>query len=851
MFYILLLTISMFQMTLPNGLRLVLDEDHSSPVTTVRIFIDVGSVYEEEQTGRGLSHFCEHVVSSGTSKYHTEEEYAEMVQRFGIMSNAYTSFERTCYHQTGPSIYTEEMISMVMEQVFTCQFDSFEITREHGVITHEILMSETPDSKSFWAMLSFIMGNHPVSVPILGFKEAMKGITRDIVYGFYRKHYTPPNAVMVIVGDFNSDSILNYIEKEIDKFPSEPYQPSYVNETPHYLYSRSDSFIGDVSEPQINLIWNGTEDNTEADLALTLLSEYFSAGHSSILNRVLVMDTKEAVSTWSWCWSFRRFVGVFVLGASSDNPFKLERAKELLLAELDKVLEGEIEHERFQRVKRMMKYEMLRDRTVGSRAEFIGQGMLITNDPYYYPDKYIEAINSLTEQKVIEYAREYLDPSEVQIYYMIPEEMIDVETISETEITGMIPFVKQEMPGYPTLVYQKTPGSQYVSLTLLIGGGRKLDPEGFEGVSNILAELIMRKITFMSDEEMSIVMDDLGITKNIRVSSDFTYINIGVPLENLEKAIELFGKSLENIDFSEEAIDDVRIELLEELSFDNNNPDYLHSIFYYSKYFTKNTYDKFMTENSLNNITTHDLEDLFAVLMNQDNIVISISGDIDPAILQESIERFFPSLESGENLALSTPYAELPLIVSPESDSQIYDFPQTFVSLIYPTGLKYGDPEIAPMFIIEQLMTGSAFRLHRALRGDEDLVYWGWGYQLNFGLTGVFLFISQTSLVNEDRIKEIYLEQVERLKNEDIPFDELENAKTSIFSRWDMYSQDPSTRVQQAARLYLFNLPLDYYDIQLKNQIRGLTSEDVRAAAQRYLDEGYWYISRPEDVIEE
>ena len=175
-------------MTMPNGLQVVLEEDHSSPLTTVRIFVEVGSLNEGENTGRGLSHYCEHIISGGSTEFRTEEEYSRKKRLFGILTNAYTSRERTVYHQTGPSQYTDSMIVMLLEQVFSCRFDSFEISREHGVVSHEILAKDTPERRAWLEAWEFAVGNHPYLVPTLGFKDAMNSVTRDIAYQFYCQH---------------------------------------------------------------------------------------------------------------------------------------------------------------------------------------------------------------------------------------------------------------------------------------------------------------------------------------------------------------------------------------------------------------------------------------------------------------------------------------------------------------------------------------------------------------------------------------------------------------------------------------------------------------------------------------
>lgn len=841
MFSIIIFLVSLYQSTLSNGMRVVLLEDHSSPITSAKIFVDVGSIYEGVNQGMGLSHFCEHIVSGGTSQYRTEEQYSETDRSIGSYSNAYTSWERTVYLQTAPSKYTDSIIQMLMEQVFTCQFDSFEVKREHGVITQEILIDETPDERVWRALFSFMLGNHPLNVPILGFKDAMNSITRDIVYDFYLQRYTPPNTVLIVVGDFDTEKTIEFIKNQSEKFPAKSYLPSTVSQTPQYNYYRADTIYEDVAASDITLLWNGVQSLTDDELTLDLLANYLSGGESALLNKILVEKEKIAVSSSSWNYSLRRCSGLFAIDVVTENPDNFSKIEEIVLSEIKKIADGNIDEERLARVKNLIKYNRLRDRTVSGKSELIGQGMLIANDPFYF-DRYTVRIMKVSSNDLQKAAIKFLNPDKRQVFYAIPLQYENIDTNEVIEVAGLIPFEKIEIPNFPTLLYQKTPGEFFISLRISFGGGSKIEKPGSEGCGEFLLNLILRKTTFISEERLNETLDNLGITKNSRAGRDIYSINLEIPIENFVEAMKLLGKSLKNIDFSDQALFDIKREMIVSIESLEKNPNYLHNVFYSSHFFPIGSYNRFMTTNSIENITAENLKNLLVKVMIKGNVIISISGDIDPINVENLIKNNMPELQEGSSLV----YLDEILTNFPENDSQIYEFQQTFITLLFPT-VNWQHADFPALTLITELFANSDFRLHKALRGDEDLVYWGFGYQLNYGAFSCFVFNSQTNLENEVRVKEVYTEQIEKIKNELMSNIELENAKNAIFASFTMMNERASSRASTASNCYLRGLPINFYNNEFIEKVNALTPEDIKKVANKYFIDGSWYISKPSE----
>lgn len=836
---LLISLISIFQSTLPNGLRIVLEEDHSSPITTVNIFVDIGSVYEGINTGKGLSHFCEHVVSGGTTLFRTESEYNEMENRWGSHSNAYTSWEVTCYHQTVPSKYSDSTTMALLEQVFSCEFDSFEIAREHGVIHHEILTSDTPDERIWDAAFLFFFGSHPLSVPILGLEDAMLAISEEDLKNFYETHYCPSNAVLVAVGDFNTTELYEFILKESEKFPSKPYEPSFAPPTTQYTYPRCDTFYDEIPHPLVYMIWNGAQKNTLDYTVLSVMSQYLTGGQASYLKNILVEDRELAFEVWSYNMGLRRADGAFMISSACQDPLKLDESVKIIQSEIDKIARGEIDEARFLRTKNLIRYGLLEEWSAGTKSQLMGDGMLTANDPLYFQNS-MDQLSIITTKDLSEAASRMLSSSRRQTFFAFPSEYED-EISPNERFVGRIPFILFHTQNYPAVLSQKNPGSLYVSMQIAFGGGKSIDPAGLEGATRIISEVLALRTTLMNYDKINEKMDELGISRSAQCSDNHFYINFDFPLENFDEAMKLIGEALSKPDFSDEAVKDAKNELIFELAQNATNPNYLHGKFFRTRFYSPNSHNRYPDESSISNISREDLENLYRKMSVENNVVVSMTGDVESDRVLFLIKKHFPRLGSGSSLVLR----EEPDIFTPSDDSLFYGFQQTLVTYAFQT-IPWNHPDKAAMLLLDEVMSGVNSRIHDALRGRQDLVYWGWGYQESFSDMGSFIFIAQTSLKNEDKVKQAYLDEIDRIKNELLTPEELDCLKNSIFSSWDMSEQNPGSRLSRYSFLYLMGENPDYYETVLRPQIESLSAEDVREAAVKYYTKGYWFISRPE-----
>ena len=197
--------------TLPNGLTLIVQEDHTSPVASVQFWVQTGSIHEGEHLGAGISHLLEHMLFKGT-KTRGSSEFAQRIQDAGGYINAYTSFDRTVYWIDIPSKGAETAIELLADAVLNSVLPPEEYVKEQEVIRREFAMGyDDPDRMSGHALFATAYREHPYQHPVIGHLDVFNALERDEVMAYYKSRYVPNNMFVVVVGDVDPEKVRTQI----------------------------------------------------------------------------------------------------------------------------------------------------------------------------------------------------------------------------------------------------------------------------------------------------------------------------------------------------------------------------------------------------------------------------------------------------------------------------------------------------------------------------------------------------------------------------------------------------------------------------------------------------------------
>src|SRR4029078_6512011 len=197
--------------TLDNGLKVLIQEEHTAPLASVWCWYKVGS--KAERPGlTGVSHWCEHMNFKGTTNI-PRDQVKGIIEQFGGSWNGYTWIDQTAYLETATRDALDRMLFIESERMANCLYHPDDCESERSVIISELQGGETdPDQLLDQELTATAFKAHTYRHPTIGWQSDLEAMTRDDLYGYYREYYVPNNATLVIVGDVDADDALRRVE---------------------------------------------------------------------------------------------------------------------------------------------------------------------------------------------------------------------------------------------------------------------------------------------------------------------------------------------------------------------------------------------------------------------------------------------------------------------------------------------------------------------------------------------------------------------------------------------------------------------------------------------------------------
>ena len=333
-----MVSISFEKLTLPNGLEVIVHEDHSLPIAAVNVWYHVGS--KDEESGRtGFAHLFEHVMFEG-SKHHNRS-YFDPLQKVGADLNGSTTPDRTNYWETVPSNYLElalwlesDRMGFLLEALDQKRFDV-----QRDVVKNERRQSYENRPYGMAHMLlqpAVFPAPHPYSWTTIGNPEDLNAANVDDVKDFFRRFYTPSNASIAIAGDVDTDEVRRLVERYFGDLP--PGGPiNRVGRMDSDLRGQVSLTTHDkVQLPRLYLVWPTGPLFDEDQAPLDVLSVVLGDGKSSRLYRSLVYEKRIARDIGIY-HNAQAIAGELFIQATGSPGHELEELEEVILEELERI----------------------------------------------------------------------------------------------------------------------------------------------------------------------------------------------------------------------------------------------------------------------------------------------------------------------------------------------------------------------------------------------------------------------------------------------------------------------------------------------------------------------------------
>src|ERR1041385_7237303 len=220
---------------LPDGLTVIVKEDHSTPVASVQAWCATGSIDEDQHLGAGLSHILEHMLFKGT-KTQSANQIAQSIQDVGGYINAYTSFDRTVFWIDVPKDGVETAVKALSDAMMNSTLPPEEYNKEQEVIRREFAMGmDDPDRMASLLLFGTAYQRHPYRFPVIGEMAIYNQLTQEQVVQYYKTRYVPNNLTFVVAGDVDPEKVHQQLADFFKAYPEKSLKPVFIPEEPPQL----------------------------------------------------------------------------------------------------------------------------------------------------------------------------------------------------------------------------------------------------------------------------------------------------------------------------------------------------------------------------------------------------------------------------------------------------------------------------------------------------------------------------------------------------------------------------------------------------------------------------------------
>ncbi|MFZ2405364.1 MAG: pitrilysin family protein [Methylobacter sp.] len=422
---------------LGNGLKVLVKEDHRSPIAVSQVWYKVGSSYEPGGI-TGISHMLEHMMFKGTDK-HAPGEFSRIIAENGGEENAFTGQDYTAYFQTMEASRLAVSFELEADRMRHLHLLADELKKELQVVTEERRMrtDDNPQAKMQEHFNAMAYTNSPYKNPVIGWPADIENYKVEDLQAWYQRWYAPNNATLVVVGDVQPKAVFALAEKYFaDLKPSDlkPLKPQAeveqlgVRKMTIKLPAKLPYLVMGYKVPVLKTVQNEWE-----AYALEVLAGVLDGGSSARLESGLVRGKQIAVSVGAGYSLTSRMPELFTLEATpaeGKNVWNLESA---LKDEITKLQINLVEDDELQRIKAQVLAKAVYERDSGF-YQAMQLGMLETVGlSWKVVDEYVEKVNQVTAEQVRDVARKYLIEDKLSVAYLEP-----------LPITGNISEIKTE-----------------------------------------------------------------------------------------------------------------------------------------------------------------------------------------------------------------------------------------------------------------------------------------------------------------------------------------------------------------------------------------------------------------------
>jgi len=407
--------------TLPNGLRVIVSEDHSTPIVHLSVWYHVGS--RDERPGRtGFAHLFEHMMFKG-SKNVQPESHTSIIASIGGRSNAYTQEDATVFWETFPSQYLPLALWLEADRMATLRVDRDAFEKEREVVKEErrLRVDNQPYGRLNEILFDRAFTTHPYKHPTIGSMKDLESASLQDVRDFHDTYYVPENAVVTMVGDFDSEQAMQLVRQYFGRVPKavKPVVRDIPKE-PEQTQERRATIQEEWPLPAVVVAYHVAYDGHPDSYPLHLASKILFDGESSRMTRDLVYDKRIAVAAFGSA-NILQDPNLFYAVAIVPAGQSLGNVEREMLSQFDSVKTDGVTAHELERAKN----QFMRDYIIGresdeQKALHLAHAAVIHNDVRTADDE-IDVFLNLTTADIQRVARTYFTEKNRTVLYIMPK----------------------------------------------------------------------------------------------------------------------------------------------------------------------------------------------------------------------------------------------------------------------------------------------------------------------------------------------------------------------------------------------------------------------------------------------
>ncbi len=806
---------------LPNGMTVILHEDHALPVATINLWYYVGS--KDEPSGRsGFAHLFEHLMFMGTRRV-PGGDFDTIMESGGGWNNATTSEDRTNYFSFGPSNLLETLLWLDADrlQELGTAMDQEKLDKQREVVRNERRQSyENQPYGEAELRISELMfpPGHPYHIPVIGTHQDLVAATVDDVKEFFARYYVPCNASLVVAGDFQPDKIKPAIARFYGTLPRGS-EPIHRTAPPVHLDRVVRSTMSDdVQFAKVYMVYHSPAAFQPGDAEMDLVAAVLSDGISSRLYQKLVYENPLASDVSAYQESML-LGSLFRIEATAKPGVDLQQIEQAIDETLAEFREKGPTPDELQRHKAKIEYHAVDGlQSLLAKADALNRYQFYFDEPNSFRrdlDRYRQA----TTEDVTKWGRNVLKSDARLILRVLPE----LEPVTpdpreqQPEIGGAasfhppIPESFQLSNGIRVYLFRRSE-LPLVELRAIFEGGSVDEPADWAGLASLTADMLDEGAGPRGAVEFSDAVDQLGASLSFSASREYSAGSLSSLTRNFESALRLFADAVRTPRFDPAEWKRVQSLAVESLRRDQDNPSAVASLVGMRTLFgDHHPYGRPSqgTPETVSALTLETLREFHRSTYRPERTTLLVAGDLTAEQARQHLEGAFgqwsaagPARERPAFLPLDPKGFRVVLVDKPGSV-------QTVIRFFLP-GRVYADPDRVKLTLLNTILGGSfTSRLNQNLREEHGYTY-GAGSRY-FMEPNVGFFLSYSNVQSEVTGAALgeFQKEFASIRGGDVTADEVDKARANFRTNLVEDYGDLGSILQAAVTLLRNDRPFD------------------------------------------